>query len=103
MSTTNTTIKGIRAGANPVSVNFDTEYIDDQNARVKYTVLVNGVSKVGESNLNSEATSAVVNLNGLSGTLNLHRSSAISFTGNLLWANMTQVIMDGGIIVAINS
>ena len=103
MSTTNTTIEGIRAGDNPVSVNFNTSYLNDQNARVEYTVKVNNIIKKGQSNLNSDATSATVNLNGLTGTLNLHKNSAISFTGNLLWATKTEVVLDGGIIVAINS
>lgn len=92
MSFTTAKFEGIRAGSNPIKVDFITAYVGD-GAKVSYNLLINGGSYESHTDLNGEG-SVPVNFDGLLGELTMHANGSIEFKGSLTWANMTSVVMD---------
>ena len=92
MSFTTSKFEGIRAGKNPIKVNFITGYTET-GAKVSYNILINGFSSEGSSTL-SRGGSSAVDFKGLTGDLTMNPDNSITFNGNLNWAEMVETKMD---------
>lgn len=93
MSFTTAKFEGIRAGSNPIKVDFITAYTEN-SAKVSYSLLVNGGSSESHTDLNGPGSSVSVNFNGLLGEFTMYADHSIGFNGSLTWADMSAVVIN---------